>query len=323
MNSILNQLLTSFQRSLVLIGVESCGLREKLLEGIDSPLTPTSTADRLVLAASALGMVEGNPVKWSEPYLSLANHGDEWQRTIAVIEHQKTYLHLAKEVGENSDKCFLPAQQLTSSPGEYFSFLKGVDASHWNHAEWLANLPEFQESTHLIDIGGGLGTFSKAWVRAKQHRLATVVDLQGVESLPSMPEALDARLRFLGADLLQRPSLPPGDIYLLANVLHLLPGWPEALRHVVEQAPISSFIVIMEANPGGPAGRLFDLQVHLRSGGITGLLRPVDVESELVSLGLSEAHVLETFDESDPFQREYQLWIARKTSPASRCNAEV
>jgi hypothetical protein len=133
-----------------------------------------------------------------------------------------------------------------------------------------------------------------------------------------MPEALDERLRFLGADLLQHPSLPPGDIYLLANVLHLLPGWPEVLRHVGEQAPISSFIVIMEANPIGPAGRLFDLQVHLRSGGITGLLRPVDVKSILVSLGLSEVHVLETFDENDPFQREYQLWIAQKKSPASR-----
>lgn len=312
MNIILKELLTNLRKSVVLLAADTWGLREILLQGYDIPRTPVNTSDRIVLAAEALGMAEGNPLKWVEPYYSLAFQTSEWNRTISVIEHQQTYLRLARSVAKGGKEYLFPSKQLASSPEEYLSFLKGVDASHWSHAEWLSNLPEFKGAVHLVDLGGGLGTFSRAWIHSRSDRRATLVDLPDVEALLSMYGGSNERIEFLGADLLQYPIIPNGDLYLLANVLHLLPGWNEVVRKVVEQASKHSLVAIMEANPSGPEGRLFDLQVHLRSGGNTGLLQPVDINLILISLGLLNVHCLENFDDNDPFQRKYHLWIGQK-----------
>ncbi len=204
-----------------------------------------------------------------------------------------------------------PLRQLESEPTEYLAFLQGVDASHWEHAKWFAGHAKFVASKRLVDLGGGLGTFSRAWIQHNKARNATVVDFPRVEHLLPTP-ILENDVSFYGADLRELTSLPTGDVYLAANVLHLLPDWEKTLATVMDLIPKSAQVCIIEANPEGNAGRLFDLQVHLRSGGVGGLLPPSVIKSALLRLRLSDITQHEFHDAKDPFKRQYNLWIATK-----------
>ena len=66
---------------------------------------------------------------------------------------------------------------------------------------------------------------------------------------------------------------------------------------------------IFEADPRTPQGALFDLQVHLRSGRVAGLLDPDRVRTTLLESGLTNVRQMNNVDREDPFQREYVLWL--------------
>jgi hypothetical protein len=310
---LITDMVEGFRRSIVLLAVENCKLREVLLQGYSAPSIPTSTSDRVVLAAVALKMIDKTTFTWIEPYRTVAAQESLWKRLIALIGHQHTYLQLAKSV--NSVAPALPNspnKQLENSPDDYLAFLQGVAASHWEHAKWFSQYPEFVDATHLVDLGGGLGTFSKAWVEVSEHRTATVVDFPRVATLRMARGTFSETVTFCGADLRDVKSLPLGDVYLLANVLHLLPDWRTVLGNIVSLVSCSSKICVIEADPCDDAGRLFDLQVHLRSGGIAGLIQPDVMTSELSHIGLTEISHRDFLDENDPFQRRYHLWIATR-----------
>jgi ubiquinone/menaquinone biosynthesis C-methylase UbiE len=308
---IVEDLLREFRRATILLAVENCDLRETLIAGYTAASIPACTSDRVVLAAAALNMLEGIPLRWTEPYRTIAKDEHRWRRLIALIGHQKTYLQLAMEVNSRGIATVSsPIEQLAVSPSEYLAFLQGVEASHWEHAKWFAQHPDFADSKHLVDLGGGLGTFSKSWIKESELRRATLVDFPQVAPFVSAEVALDDRLQFYGSDLSDLKELPAGDLYLLANVLHLVPDWKIILRTVVRLIAKPSLVCVFEADQYNESGRLFDLQVHLRSGGTGGLISPEDIRLALSSLGLTQLHELTFSDERDPFKRQYYLWVA-------------
>jgi ubiquinone/menaquinone biosynthesis C-methylase UbiE len=152
-----------------------------------------------------------------------------------ILRHHASYLRLASELesriddSQRNDPCY----QLQHHPGEYYDFLRGVDASHTVHAQWFAALPELEGRRHLIDIGGGLGTFSKSWIESDAKRSALVVDLPGVQPFfENVDRNHQTRIEFFGFDIsLELPDLD-GDVYLVANVLHLLREWRSVLKRL-------------------------------------------------------------------------------------------
>jgi len=316
MTSILDNLLESLRRAIVILAIDNCELRKKLIHGYKTNDPPSCTSDRVILAAHVLGLVERNEdfFVWKSSYIPFVSDNYEWQKIIDVIKQQETYLNLASVVKSSTIKeKTTPKQQLSVNPEEYFTFLNGVEASHLHHAKWFATIEALKHAKHLIDLGGGLGTFSRAWINTAQGRKATLVDFPAIKKLLLMKKRLSSRLVFCGMDLSKCSRFEfQGDVYLLANVLHLLQNWREVLFHVISQIRSNSLLSIMEAIPFDKAGILFDLQVHLRSGGLGGLILPAEIESALISANLSIIKRIENKEPVDPFQRKYLLWICRK-----------
>lgn len=316
MNIILEDLLMNLRKAIALLAIDNCELHQKLVSGYKIQQPPACTVDRVILSAYVLGLLEenANVFSWKSSYIPVIANNEDWKKTIDIIKHHETYLNLASIVNSSTDiEKTTPKQQLAANPNEYFRFLGGVEASHHNHAEWFASIGDFEHLYHLIDLGGGLGTFSLAWVNSNQKRKAMLIDFPEIEGFLLKKARLNDRLVFLGMDLNECSQFEfQGDVYLLANILHLLPNWRRILFHVVDQIPPKSLLAILEANSSDKAGILFDFQVHLRSGGYGGLISTQEIDSAIVTANLRLLKKTENSDINDPFQRNYILWICQK-----------
>ncbi|MBV9125546.1 MAG: hypothetical protein JO112_19530, partial [Planctomycetes bacterium] len=262
-------------------------------------------------AAHSLGLVLPSPDGWVlTPTLAFLADG-AWQSLIAIICHQISYLELAAD-GPRVDST-LPRAQFEAHAGRYLHFLGGVDFSHREHSRWLAATPELRSCRSLVDLGGGLGTFSLAWVQSDAERSALVLDLPGVTQHIQIPAGLRTRLRTGDLDLNDFTGVPgPADLYLLANVLHLFPDWPRVVATAAVSMPATARLAIFEAEKDTAAGRLFNLQVHMRAGFRAGLLPDAEVEEVLRANGLDQITVKYLQRSDDPFRRRYRLWLARR-----------
>jgi SAM-dependent methyltransferase len=272
---------------------------------------PSPTEQRVLDAAAVLGILQrdGQGYGWTPSYATLDQAA--WIQLVAIIEHQVSYLRLAL----NFDPGRLspgPREQLESDATSYLYFLSGVDASHRRHAVWFARRPRLSSSRTLLDLGGGLGTFARAWVESRADRTGTVLDLPGLAAHVLAQGTYYGRLRAGDLDLTKFDRLPQVDAYLVANVLHLLPDWPAVLAKVAACMRTGALLAVLEASPSGPTGTLFDLQVHLRSGGRGSLLDPDDIRAGLTDAGLRDCSTEAVRDADDPFQRDYQLWIVSR-----------
>lgn len=320
MNPTIRDLLRNIREVMVLLATDQCDLYEQLMQGIRCSLPPLSTADRIVLAAEALGLAKRqshDTFVWSDGFKREFASKLTWNLMVSLMRQQMTYLNLANQITPRQAQPFLfdqPRVQVKESPQSYLEFLQGVDASHQAHALWFATLDAIREKRHLVDIGCGLGTFTKAWLKSDVNRTATLIDLPGVHSLVDISQHdLDSRTEYVSADICDLDwSCLAGDVYLLSNVLHLLPTWQDVLCRVAKYQTDRSLIAILEAAPDSSSGALFDLQVHLRSGCRGGLLLPQDIDRAIESLGFSTIHLESNSDPSDPFDRYYTLWLASK-----------
>src|SRR5262249_30846201 len=157
-------------------------------------------------------------------------------------------------------------------------------------------LDDLRNCRVLVDFGGGLGTYAKAWVESDSNRRATIVDLPAVG--PFVADLLaeySNRIEFVGADLNHdMPTIPEADLLLFANVLHLIPAWPALLSRIIERIKYAPLIAIFEADADTPSGQLFDLQVHLRSGRMSGLLPQASIRDVLGGLPLQHLKYIVT-----------------------------
>ena len=305
------------RRATVLLAVERSGLKKALdPHGIVHVKSVDGTSARLLKAGAILGMFQCDPsdsYSWSCDYHWVRTDTAKWTQMIAIIRQHLSYLNLVESSSFWSENPLLPAAQLAMDPAAYRSFLDGVAASHRKHAHWLSQIDELATCQSLADLGGGLGTYALAWVNSSPKRRATIIDLPGVQTfLIDLLRLNTGRLDFAGEDLTKPFSLPPGtDFVLFANVLHLVPAWNMLLERTIRTANSGCTVGIFEADPTTSQGVLFDLQVHLRSGRVTGLLDPAIVTITLTSCGLTNIRHLKTGDPDDPFQREYNLWLGQ------------
>ena len=301
------QLEAALREAVVLVAAD----RANLLAGEDSPLptTPRSeSAAKIVLAAETLGLTyrdSAGSLRWTERVRTEASDAQQRQKLCAMLPLYATYITLAATGDETSAP---PKTQLSTDPHAYRCFLEAVHVSNLEHAAWVAALPAFAAAKTLVDVGGGYGTFALAWVGSSPERDAVVVDLPGVAELsPEHP-----RIRRISADLLEGCELPPGgDVYFFANVLHLLTNWRDVLGEARSAARQSgAMLAVYEARPDGSAGTWFDLQIHLRSGRVTSLLDPREIEEALDAATGGESARFSYSAPGDPLRREFQLTVS-------------
>lgn len=302
--------LTIFRQCTLCVALDRLGLTDALVGGL--PGTATATEAKTIAAAEALNVVEhgDDGFRWAPQFHALARDGVAWRRFLHLILHQTTYIGLADSIEQR----LTPVDQSADSTA-YRRFLEGVAASHVEHARAFADLKLLDVAERLVDLGCGLGTFSQAWIASRATRTATCVDLP--RAVPLTKDALGSeRVAFVGADLNDECAVPSGDVYLLANVLHLLPRWRRSIEHIARCMSPDATLVIMEADPTPAAGKLFDFQVHLRSGTAAGLVPPMEIEETLNALGLTVERQTAMPDASDPFDRTYHWWFAHNRSDA-------
>jgi precorrin-6B methylase 2 len=101
--------------------------------------------------------------------------------------------------------------------------LRSLDLDGRQIARHLIDRLPLRDSKTLLDVGGGLGTFSVAFCRHYPHLRATLVEHPRVLTLARQAVAeagMARRVRVVGADF-SRDALPEGfDAVLLSNVLH-------------------------------------------------------------------------------------------------------
>jgi hypothetical protein len=305
------------RRATILLAADYSGLKSCLDQNEFIALSAVDgTSGRLLKAGAVLGLFKFDDAgfySWNSEYSWARTDLAHWKQLIAIVRHQFSYMNLVDNADFWNDHQLLPEVQLARDPAAYEAFLQGVAASHLQHAHWLSQLDDLKVCDSMADLGGGLGTYAMAWVRSSQNRRATIVDFPGVRPfLTDLLEQYKDQLNFVGADLNTSFSLP-GDIdfALFANVLHLIPWWPTLLERIVGMLGEGTLVGIFEADPDTPQGALFDLQVHLRSGRVAGLLNPASVTSKLAEVGLENIQRVTTVDSEDPFRREYGLWLGK------------
>src|SRR5205807_6205865 len=243
---ITQRLLTDCRRIVVLICIVQYNLQRELTNGCQIKNDPRGTKTRVLRAAIALGLVRRDSkglYRWAKPYVrDIA----AWSQTLHIVLHHSTYISLASRLTLSAPTS--PIRQLQESPSDYLLFLQGVDVSHVAHAHWLTSLKGLSKAQTLIDLGGGLGTFSNSWIESANDRRAVVVDLPNVRTflMNKSRRQPSGRVKFIGADLTNLKSIPSGDVYLLANVLHLLPKWQGVLSRVVKAMRPGSQLIVME-----------------------------------------------------------------------------
>lgn len=118
-----------------------------------------------------------------------------------------------------------PAVQcpFVSDRGKARRLLRSLDLDAYKIAPYLVEKLPLRRSQTLLDIGGGLGSYSVAFCRHYSHLRATLVEHPRVASLARRAVAdagMAKKVRIVGADL-TRDALPKGfDTAFVSNVLH-------------------------------------------------------------------------------------------------------
>jgi len=114
--------------------------------------------------------------------------------------------------------------------------------------EPVARAYDFTGTAHVVDIGGGEGTFLRAVLKANPHLQGTLFDLE-----PAPGDDLGGRMHRRAGDFFV--DVPPeGDVYMMKNVVH---NWPEdkalrLLRNVrAAMTPEKRLLVIEHLIPEG------------------------------------------------------------------------
>lgn len=160
-------------------------------------------------------------------------------------------------------------EYLDARPDEADTYHRAVDAFTRWQARALAEAWEFEDASHIVDVGGGFGTLLVEVLARWPHLRATLYDRPSVvaaasEHLANSPESPD--IRMVGGDFLE--SIPAGaDVYVIKHVIH---NWGDEdaariLRGCAEAAGPSGHVLVIEGIvlPGNRADatRLLDLEM--------------------------------------------------------------
>ena len=169
------------------------------------------------------------------------------ESVLAMVQHQancmRRWSRLAQAVRDGQ-----PPERTPSVRGEEqdtASFIEAMDVINRDAAAWLVDEITPGPFTHLLDVGGGSGTWTIAWLAKNPTARATLFDL------PHVIPLAEERLRDAG--LLDRVTLVAGDFDTDALPTGADLAWVSAIVHQNSRAENRALLEKLHAAlvPGG------------------------------------------------------------------------
>lgn len=276
-------LITGYQPAAVIAAAQRVGLFEVL------PGAPRSAADlarelsadpsnlaALLDALVSLGLAEATPDGYSATGYAAARLGPDGEMALVVAKEAvfaEAWTRLAQVVVDGRPAMEPWRSQLETRPGRALGFLEALDVLARIGGPPLHELDELAPGKRVLDVGGGLGTYSRLLDSAGSE--VTLVDLPPVAAWAG--DRLEGTgVSVVGVDLFEHPScgVAPAsvDAALVSHLLHDLP--PETGVDLLQRvrnalAPRGRVVVNDFSADSGPGafGSLFDLMMRVETGG--------------------------------------------------------
>ncbi|MBN2307722.1 MAG: methyltransferase domain-containing protein [Candidatus Hydrogenedentes bacterium] len=233
-----------------------------------------------------------------------------------IVRHQHgaydAYAGLADAVRDGGQAGRPPRRR---TPGELESFILGMADLGRRAAQAILDLVDLSAYRNMLDVAGGPGTYSAAFVQRHEGLRATIMDRPGVIDIArqQIREAgLDGRFTFIAGDVLADDMGAGYDLILASNIIHAYGHEANRLlfkRCFAAMAPggllvINDFLVD-DGRTGPPECLLFAIHmlVMTTTGGDTYTF--ADVEAWTRDAGFVDGRPLT----ASPRPR---LWLARK-----------
>ncbi len=236
--------------------------------------TDRRATDRLMNALAAMGLLlkEGGVFRNTPAGLRflLPSSPDYMAGLMHTVHLWDTWSTLTEAVRRGTS---VPAGQMRRANQTTWTtaFIAAMNDRARKQAPLTASLMELKEGMRILDVGGGSGAFSSAFVRAKRGVRATVFDLPQVLPLTEQyvrAEGLNDRIDFAAGDY-TRDALPRGyDLVFLSAIIHSNP--PDENRELIRKCasslnPKGTLVVqdfIMDESRTDPAaGALFAINM--------------------------------------------------------------
>ena len=207
-------------------------------------------------------------MQWSDQ-LSLADAASLWGSETYAAWSEATYSlrtgrsAFSKMYGKNIfDLLKERPEQLQSSHRAFASYAR-------HDYQCLAEVCDFRNHEHILDVGGGTGELAFALLRAHTELNATVMDLPEVVCVAELPVDLKGRCRFVPGNFFDE-WLVPSDAVVLARVLH---DWSDddavrILGRARQSIPASGTLYLVEMLLDADSGKggLLDLNMLVVAG---------------------------------------------------------
>ena len=214
--------ITGYQPAAVVTAADRIGLFAALSPtDASTPLTwrPGWSVDetsltRLLAATEAIGLVSRSSDGWlcSEFVAEeLGAHGDLRHVVRKEAFFAESWLDLAETVRTGSPRLAPWRQRLHSEPEQAHAFLEALDVLARRTGPDLARLTALAPDKHVLDVGGGLGSYTRAVADAGST--VTMVDLPEVVewARPGLVDLIEGQTVVLvAADVLDHPSCGVG-----------------------------------------------------------------------------------------------------------------
>ena len=257
----------------------------------------------LIEALRSLGLVEATPGGYTATPYTSRRLGRDGEMALVVAKEAvfaEAWMNLDQVILEG--RPVMPSWKtlLRTRGGQARAFLEALDVLARIGGPSLRQLEELAPGKRVLDVGGGLGTYSRLLHAAGSE--VTLVDLPQVAEWAAERLA-STGVSIIGIDLFKHPSCGvPADSMDAALMSHLLHDLPRSrgvdLLRRVRRALIHGGRVVVNdfsADSGpGAFGPLFDLMMRVETGGAAHP-RPV-VESMLLEAGFIRPRML-AFDD--------------------------
>lgn len=228
-------MLYAYQGSAILMGSNELGIYETLAE---RPLTASEVASHLGMAARstelllnacvALGLLQKTGQRYANSALAdeLLLKGKPGYVGRVIAKEQEFYGpwgQLSRAVREDKAQLRPMTERLRQDPARARNFLLALHDLGLINGSALPDHVDLGGPHRLLDVGGGVGTYSILLAQANPELQAVILDLPEVRELAEEMVAsygLSDRISFQGGDF-YAPSLGEGyDVVLLSNILH-------------------------------------------------------------------------------------------------------
>lgn len=199
--------------------------------------------------------------------------------------------------------------------GELRDFILGMGNIAFLSAPDLLDHIDIAPFRHLLDIGGGPGTYTITFLRANPHLRATLMDLPPVIEIARSQisqAGLDSRVEYIAGDSTKDPLGHGYDLILISNLVHILSAEQNAtLVRKCHDAlmPGGTLIIkdfLTDPDRSGPAFSLIfalHMLLHTKAGGTYAI---DEVRAWTDAAGFEPGDLKSLTPKT-------RLWIARKT----------